>query len=74
MVRYLTTNGKSGPYRLPKPFALRYRRVNRTFYEFIIFDELVKRPFSRKDAKNAKKKSFDINQMALRPLRLGVTF
>jgi hypothetical protein len=35
-------------------------------------DELVRRAFSRKDAKNAKKKSF--NQMALRPLRLGVTF
>jgi hypothetical protein len=37
-------------------------------------DALVKTAFSRKDAKNAKKKSFDINQMALRPLRLGVTF
>jgi hypothetical protein len=40
----------------------------------VTLEELVKRVFSRKDAKNAKKKSLDINQMALRPLRLGVTF
>jgi hypothetical protein len=31
-----------------------------------------KKAFSRKDAKNAKKKSIDINQMPLRTLRLGV--
>ena len=43
MVRYLpdrwqaglTTNGKSNTYGLYDPFALRYRRVNGTFYEGI---------------------------------------
>ena len=35
MVRYLTTNGKSDAYDQYNPFALRYRRVNETFYEFI---------------------------------------
>jgi hypothetical protein len=35
MVRYLTTNGKSNSYELYNPFALRYRRVNGTFYECI---------------------------------------
>jgi hypothetical protein len=35
MVRYLTTNGKSNTYGLSHPFALRYRRVNGTFYETI---------------------------------------
>jgi hypothetical protein len=35
MVRYLTTNGKSDAYDQYKPFTLRYRRVNETFYEFI---------------------------------------
>jgi hypothetical protein len=37
MVRYLTTNGKSDGYDSFRPFALRYRRVNGTFYESIIF-------------------------------------
>jgi hypothetical protein len=36
MVRYLTTNGKSVGYGPCRPFALRYRRVNGTFYEGII--------------------------------------
>jgi hypothetical protein len=35
MVRYLTTNGKSNTYGGYKAFALMYRRVNATFYEFI---------------------------------------
>ena len=43
MVRYLpdrwqaglTTNGKSKGYETPGPFALRYRRLKRTFYETI---------------------------------------
>ena len=45
MVRYLpaprlrqaglTTNGKSTGYGSSPPFALRYRRVKRTFYEVI---------------------------------------
>jgi len=35
MVRYLTTNGKSGTYAHCKTFALRYRRVNATFYETV---------------------------------------
>jgi hypothetical protein len=45
MVRYLpaprlrqaglTTNGKSNTYGLHNPFALRYRRVNETFYEAV---------------------------------------
>jgi hypothetical protein len=45
MVRYLpaprlrqaglTTNGKSDSYGISHPIALRYRRVNGTFYEFI---------------------------------------
>jgi hypothetical protein len=45
MVRYLpaprlrqaglTTNGESNTYGLSHPFALRYRRVNGTFYERI---------------------------------------
>jgi hypothetical protein len=39
MVRYLTTNGKSDTYGRFHPFALRYRRVNGTFYEFINLDE-----------------------------------
>jgi hypothetical protein len=38
MVRYLTTNGISGIYDLVDPFTLRYRRVNRTFYELIKFE------------------------------------
>jgi hypothetical protein len=38
MVRYLTTNGKSKGYATPSPFALRYRRVNRTFYEAVRFE------------------------------------
>ena len=42
MVRYLTTNGKSDTYGLSHPFALRYRRVNGTFYEIINFDALAK--------------------------------
>jgi hypothetical protein len=33
MVRYLTTNGKSTGYGSSPPFALRYRRVKRTFHE-----------------------------------------
>ena len=33
MVRYLTTNGKLDTSALFKAFALRYRRVNATFYE-----------------------------------------
>jgi len=37
MVRYLTTNGKSNTYGLYEPFALRYRRVNGTFYESVKF-------------------------------------
>jgi len=32
MVRYLTTNGESGTYACFEAFALRYRRVNATFY------------------------------------------
>ena len=35
MVRYLTTNGKSNTYGLHNSFALRYRRVNETFYKVI---------------------------------------
>jgi hypothetical protein len=35
MVRYLAMNVKSDTYDRCKPFALRYRRVNETFYEFI---------------------------------------
>jgi hypothetical protein len=35
MVRYLTTNGESNTYGLYNSFALRYRRVNETFYEVI---------------------------------------
>jgi hypothetical protein len=35
MVRYLTTNGISNTYGFYDPFALRYRRVNETFYESI---------------------------------------
>jgi len=35
MVRYLTMNGRSNTYRVYDPFALRYRRVNGTFYECI---------------------------------------
>jgi hypothetical protein len=35
MVRYLTTNGISDTYGRFHPFALRYRRVNGTFYERI---------------------------------------
>jgi hypothetical protein len=35
VVRYLTTNGKSGTYCCFEAFVLRYRRVNATFYEFI---------------------------------------
>ena len=35
MVRYLTMTGKSRGYRSPRPFALRYRRANGTFYEVI---------------------------------------
>ena len=52
MVRYLpaprlrqaglTTNGKSDTYGLSHPFALRYRRVNGTFYELIKFDGILK--------------------------------
>jgi hypothetical protein len=34
-VEPLTTNGKSDTYGLSHPFALRYRRVNGTFYETI---------------------------------------
>ena len=37
MVRYLTTNGRSDGYGPYRPFALRYRRVNGTFYERIKF-------------------------------------
>jgi len=37
-------------------------------------DEIVKTIFSRKVAKNAKKKSVNINQLTLRPLQLGVRF
>jgi hypothetical protein len=39
MVRYLTTNGKSGTWDHFKAFALSYRRVNATFYEFVKFNE-----------------------------------
>gem|GEM_PF-3260928 len=35
MVRYLTTNGTSGIWLRFKAFALRYRRVNATFYEAV---------------------------------------
>jgi hypothetical protein len=38
MVRYLTMNVGVGPYNQFKAFALRYRRVNATFYEFITID------------------------------------
>jgi hypothetical protein len=31
VVRYLTTKGNSAPYAGKSPFALRYRRVKRTF-------------------------------------------
>jgi hypothetical protein len=37
MLRYLTTNGISGTYDLVDPFTLRYRRVNGTFYELILY-------------------------------------
>ena len=37
MVRYLTTNGTSDGYGSSRPFALRYRRVNGTFYESVKF-------------------------------------
>jgi hypothetical protein len=39
MVRYLTTNGKSDTYDRFQAFALRYRRVNATFYERINLGE-----------------------------------
>jgi hypothetical protein len=42
MVRYLTTNGKSGTYECRQAFALRYRRVNATFYETVNIDELAR--------------------------------
>jgi hypothetical protein len=35
----LTTNWKSNTYGLSHPFALRYRRVNGTFYETIKIEE-----------------------------------
>jgi len=38
MVRYLTTNGKSGSYGTSHPFALRYRRANGTFYNAVQFE------------------------------------
>jgi hypothetical protein len=43
-VEPLTTNGKSDTYGLSHPFALRYRRVNGTFYELIKDDAFVKSP------------------------------
>ena len=36
MVRYFTTNGKSNTYGRSQAFALRYRRVNGTFYECVL--------------------------------------
>jgi len=36
MVLYITMNGKTGTWRRFKAFALRYRRVNATFYERIL--------------------------------------
>jgi hypothetical protein len=36
MVRYLTVNERLDPYIGFEAFALRYRRVNVTFYEFIM--------------------------------------
>jgi hypothetical protein len=36
-VEPLTTNGISNTHFLYEPFALRYRRVNGTFYEYLTF-------------------------------------
>jgi hypothetical protein len=36
MVLYITMNGKSGTWSRFKAFALRYRRVNATFFERIL--------------------------------------
>jgi hypothetical protein len=35
MILYITMNGKSATCRFLNAFALRYRRVNATVYEFI---------------------------------------
>ena len=43
MVRYLTMNGTYTTQDLFDPFALRYRRVNGTFYERIKFEKHEKR-------------------------------
>ena len=45
-----------------------------TFYEAVKFCGIVKTLFSRKVAKNAKEKPFNINELILRFLRLGVIF
>ena len=44
MVRYLTTNGRSNTYGLHNSFALRYRRMNETFYEAVNNALCVKKP------------------------------
>jgi len=40
----------------------------------VSIDGVAKNGFSRKDAKRAKKISFEINQLTLRPLRLCARF
>jgi hypothetical protein len=46
-VEPLTTNGKSDTYGCFEAFALRYRRVNATFYELIILDPLLRSFYPR---------------------------
>jgi hypothetical protein len=41
MVLYITMNGNSGTCVRCDAFALRYRRVNRTFYEFVKFVKFI---------------------------------
>jgi hypothetical protein len=43
MVRYLTMNVDSHTYMHWKAFALRYRRVNATFYETINIDHSMRK-------------------------------
>jgi len=54
--------------------TLRFQFQNEQFLFGSIIDGIVKTIFSRKVAKNAKKKSFNINPLTLRSLRLGARF
>jgi hypothetical protein len=45
MVRYLTTNVKSNGYRIPRPFALRYRRAKGV--DFLVLGQPPIRLFQR---------------------------